>query len=536
MKIPSIKVGQSIPREVLLVLFLGFVIRLFAWHYTAIINPDGTYYLHQAKALYYGHWTESDIVGCGRGYLSLYPVLITGAYCLLHDWVTAARAISYLFGGATLLPLYLLLRSFFDEKISLLTLLIFALTPIFVSGSADLIRDPLFWFFLVLGLLFFVKQMEKDHRLYLFMSAFSFMLAISARMEAIPFIFLSGLFILFTKRGKKIQNLALFLSPFIFVILLWASLTTIWHKDFSVFLGMHDIVARVSMPLVRYQQVGAVLSDLLTASFHVTAYPYSAMYHFLEEAKNGMWLVGIGTLLNRACEAFFYPFFFVTLVGLVGFTKEIRRDHRILYLSMLIVCSLAVLYVEIIFMWVLAYRYLAAVIIPSFIFTGFGAKRIIDIFQQRFGFRESTALTIGVFLILASGLPKNLMPREYDKIVFKEIGEFISDREGGGHAVGVSTSYQTPGWVSFYANGHYSGIQCGRRHDYGTSEIRKGNKGLFTHLRQLGTKYLLREEKFWPEKVFDLRDTPDGLTLKELGRWHHRDTGKMVLYEVIWLP
>ncbi|MBA7662508.1 hypothetical protein ES703_70537 [subsurface metagenome] len=64
----------------------------------------------------------------------------------------AAKSVSLIFGTMTLVPLYFLLKRFFDESIGLLVLLIFALIPVFIDRSVDVVRGPIFWFFSVLGL------------------------------------------------------------------------------------------------------------------------------------------------------------------------------------------------------------------------------------------------------------------------------------------------------------------------------------------------------------------------------------------------
>jgi len=39
-----------------LILILGLAIRLFAWGQTDIMNSDGTVYIQQARAIYFGLW------------------------------------------------------------------------------------------------------------------------------------------------------------------------------------------------------------------------------------------------------------------------------------------------------------------------------------------------------------------------------------------------------------------------------------------------------------------------------------------------
>lgn len=112
-------------RLVILVIILGFVLRLFACQYTYIINNVGTIYIHQARAIYYGLW--SVVNSCTVNYLSLYPILIAATYGILEDWVVSAKTVSIFFGTITLIPLYLLTKRFFKAEISILVTLIFAL-------------------------------------------------------------------------------------------------------------------------------------------------------------------------------------------------------------------------------------------------------------------------------------------------------------------------------------------------------------------------------------------------------------------------
>jgi len=88
------------------------------------------------------------------GYLSNYPILIVVAYKIFGDWVVAAKSVSLFFGAITLVPVYLLLKRFFRREITLLATLIFSLIPVFIDKSVDVVRDPVYWFFSLLGLSF----------------------------------------------------------------------------------------------------------------------------------------------------------------------------------------------------------------------------------------------------------------------------------------------------------------------------------------------------------------------------------------------
>ena len=91
-------------RLAILVIALGFVIRLFCFQYTYIISPDGVLYIHQARAIYYG--LSDSLISVSRNFLSNYPVFVAGAYTIFRDWVIAAKVFSLFLGTLTLFALY----------------------------------------------------------------------------------------------------------------------------------------------------------------------------------------------------------------------------------------------------------------------------------------------------------------------------------------------------------------------------------------------------------------------------------------------
>jgi len=119
------------------IILLGCAIRLVACLNTCIINNDGVLYIQQAKALYYG---QSGELTSELYYFSLYPLFIAGAYYLAGDWIVSALAVSWFFGSATLFPVFLLLRRFFDRSTTGLGLLLFAVMPIDSSAGSNCIK------------------------------------------------------------------------------------------------------------------------------------------------------------------------------------------------------------------------------------------------------------------------------------------------------------------------------------------------------------------------------------------------------------
>lgn len=512
-------------RQVLLIMILGFVVRLFAYHYTLIINPDGALYINQARALYYGEW--GNVVSCSMGYLSIYPLLIAGVYAILHDWVIAAKSISLLFGSMTLVPLYLLLRRFCERKISALGTLIFAVTPVFVDRSADVVRDPIYWFFLVLGLYLFVRHMDsRRYGTFLFLSCLAFLVAGWARIEAVLFIIVSCGYLLVLRRENRLKKLGAFVLPVVFVLLIVVSSILVLDAPAMDVLRIGEIGEKLYAPIIEYGELRVYLAEIADQP------TMSTFEFFLQSARRLVWFVALGTLLIYTIKAFFYPFFLIFIVGLGGIWTRIRRDPSVSYLFLLSVAALILLYFHILQSWVIAARFFALFILPSFIFIGFGLEKIIHLIRSRLKIKETAVFTLICALVLAVSLPKILKPRELDKVVFKRIGELIGEREGNGQPIPIVASLNTIRWISFYANLDYPGVACPQPYDDFTRIVGTDYRQFTRNLKKRDTRYFLWEEKRWPAKEFDFVKRKDPKRFFEVGRWSHPDTGQMILFEV----
>ncbi|MCK4820527.1 hypothetical protein KA005_32480, partial [bacterium] len=248
------------------------------------------------------------------------------------------------------------------------------------------------------------------------------------------------------------------------------------------------------------------------------------------KARNLVWLIALGTVVRYAVVAYFYPFFLIFIIGLGGLWGRIKRDSHILYLALIAVSALILLYMHVLHTWMMFTRFLAVFILPSFVAVGFGLEKIIAFFRSRFNLREPVALAILCFLILACALPKNLKPREADKIVFKDIGDTIAMREGSAHKTTVASSIA---WISFYANLKYKGALCPT--EYTDLERLAGDsyEKFVRNLKQDGIRYFLWEERRWPQERFDFIKRLNLKDFMELGRWSHPDTGLLILFQVI---
>ncbi|MBU2497271.1 MAG: glycosyltransferase family 39 protein, partial [Proteobacteria bacterium] len=470
---------------VILIILLGFLIRLYVCLNTAIVNPDGPLYIHQARALYYGQWDQ--LTSCALNHLSIYPFLIAGAFHVFHDWIIAAKVISLFFGTLLLIPAYLLFRSFFERHVSAAATLTVALIPVLVTRSADVVRDPVAWFFALLGLSLFVFQYRQRSRTFVILSSISYLVAAATRVEYSLFLILSFLFILFREREMKLEKLLYFAIPIaatVFFALLGAKiLDSSIHTIFRV----DEILQKWKEPLLSYKALRANLDFL--SSQPVTG----TLELFLEKAGNLVWLVGLGTLVVYIIKAFFYPFFLIFLLGFKGIPAGMKKDRAVTYLLMLSGAALLLLYLHIVQAWFASSRFFVFFMLPSLILLGYGLEETVRILRSRFRLNAKVALTVVFLFVMAFGLPKNLKPRETDKLVFINIGEFMAMREGNAGMIKVASSLHILRWTSFYANLHYQGAPCPQPLDL--NNLIGKSYGEFLHnLRKEGIKYFLWEE------------------------------------------
>ncbi|HNU86271.1 MAG TPA: glycosyltransferase family 39 protein, partial [Syntrophales bacterium] len=179
--------GRLDERAVVALILLGaLALRVTRALLTAVVNNDSALYLHQAKAIYYGMWSVSNT--CGLPHVSTLPILTACFYRINGDWVLSMQAVSVLFGTITLIPIYLLVRLFFNFRTSCLVTLLFAVMPVFVSTSVDVVRDPPYWFFSACGLYFFVAAVKREKTGLLPLASIAFTLAAWNRVEAVLYL------------------------------------------------------------------------------------------------------------------------------------------------------------------------------------------------------------------------------------------------------------------------------------------------------------------------------------------------------------
>jgi hypothetical protein len=506
------------------VILIGLGIRIWVGLHSVIINPDGALYIHQAMAMYYKNW--NSLKTCTLPFISAYPFLIAGGYYVIHDWILSARLISLVFGMAMLIPLYLIVKEWVREDCAILTLSVFAVTPVLVSNSVELVRDPICWFFLSAGTFAVIHQTTRRSPWRLLIASICFLTAAWARIEAILYLPITLGYLSYDRKNTKATDILFFLSPLLAI--LFFSIAGLMFSGLA-FSDLHrgkEIAGKFIEPIRQYLLLADSLKSMVWSS------PNLSMEFFLPEVRNLIWLIALGTVLNRFLEAFFYPFVVFYILGFSGIRRH-RSDARLHYLLVLSAVGLALLYLHTLQTWMLYYRFFGIVMIPAAVFCAFGMERLLDILPRKLMVQSSTVFWLIFLLIIGVSLPKNLKSSDSDKSVFVHIGETIFRNCPDASDIRIASSRHTQIWISFYANFHLPKTPPCPLDPANCWESYPDDPEQFKNrLRQNKQKFVLWEEKHWPFHNFGLSDSPVSHTYQELGRWYHRDTGNMILYAV----
>ncbi len=507
------------------VILIAAAVRGISWANTPMITVDGTVYIGEAKAIFYGQW---EVIAECHGFrlLSLYPFLIAGLFSIVQDWVFAGKAVNFAFSLASIVFLYLLLRQFFDYRISALATLIVGVSPFFVGASVNILRDPIYWFFSLVGLYLFTVCIKDNNRLFLFLSSLFFLLATWQRIEASLFFVISFCYLLC--KDRDIRKSLIFLSPALIVSIIVFLVAYFKGASVDELHRLDDVFHKVLGSFYGYSILQSELKELAKGIDGTTHF---ALKVFLPEARMNMWLIAFGTLINKVLEALLYFLFIPSVIGFAKI-KKIKADPRLIYFMLLVVSSFVALYLSIFQHWVLQSRYVALFMLPSIVFAGVGLELIVKWFSTRLKVKELLVIIVLACVMVFSTLPKNIQEKHSGNKIYKEIGEFVARQEPGNRQViNISASIATQSYISFYANLNARGAICHKASKWNCWELFADDNSFIRQLKERNIKYLLWTEKTWSNNNVNIEKYRKDL--RQLARWEHSHTGEMILFEVM---
>ncbi|MBV5330493.1 MAG: glycosyltransferase family 39 protein [Chlorobium sp.] len=510
-----------------LLILAASAIRLYALQNTNILNPDGPLYIHQAKAISAGEW---KIAVCTLPFLSNTSFFISLFHCLLQDWLLAARSVSLFFGTLAVIPLYGLFRQFFSKEDSVAAIAILIFLPTWVYNSVDGVRDPVCWCFSLYGLYWLARGVREQRRLLLSLACIAFLMAAWARIEAVWYIAAYCIFLpLLIKQCRRITSLLWFSLPILLIGAILLIMNFLMEgPSLLAMCRLDDLYQRVTMGIPQYSN----LRNSISVATQQEMEPL--LQTFLPEARNLVWLIGLGTLANRLCEALTYPFTLITLLGIKPFSHRNQDQNLAVYFMLMAAGALIMLYYSILQTWIMEYRYMMLAILPGLLCFCSGVSALTDIFKRHIGLPRLGILTLFVILLILITLPRLIKARGESEMAFQEIGLFLAAHHPPVNEVRVSTSTGTVRLVNFYANLDRPGLHSPEQPEHiytsltGTTLVE-----LIKNLQEKEIDYLLWEEKNAPSSwAAILSDGVNEGKLQDLGHWHNHQTGRMILYQI----
>jgi hypothetical protein len=508
---------------IFLILLVGFCIRIYLLVRIPFISADSYLYLQQAKALYQGRFDE--LLTCYH-YLSPYPLAVSFFYTIFGDWITAAKSVNIFFGTFSIGFMYLLLRRFFNDVVSSFTALTFALLPVFARVSADGLRDPMFWFFSILGFYLFMIYIENHNkRFFILFSSLSFLFAAWARMEAILYILTGLLFIIFSRRKNKFGDVFYFFAPYLFFLIVLISISFLGEITMIKFLNPKRVF---EIPVDFISQYRSTRNYLISCIQPETP---AAVGYFLERVKRLLWIIAPVAVVVLIAEALMYAFFALLLIGMVSNFRDKLSDRKMWFFCLVMLGATILLIFHTLYLWHAAERHLAVFLIPSFIFIGSGFERLYEFFNKSINkgpfFRQGVIYTIIFTTLLPKIFLSNYNP---DMTVYKDIGTFIStNNKYSNKPITVCAPFKQVRDIHFYANYNLPLSPC-----LDPNSFFKGpDKDIFLYVCQKNFQFLVCNSA----RLYDGPETSSffysGCRLTPLKEWKTEKYETLVLYEVV---
>ncbi len=197
-------------KKIIIILVVSFFIRLWSLFIHHDLWWDSSVYIGMGKYIFsfgsVGLWESNRPL--------VWPLILGFGWRLGLDVILFGRIIVILCGLGSIYLIYLITRKIFDEKIALLSALLFSLSATFIRFNNILFTGIVSGFFVLLGLYYFF---EKKH----FVSGLWLGIAFMTRFFHVFFIIVLGLFYLYEFFKKKVDFRDIFrfgLSTLVFVI------------------------------------------------------------------------------------------------------------------------------------------------------------------------------------------------------------------------------------------------------------------------------------------------------------------------------
>ncbi len=419
----------SLWAKLFLLIFGTLIPRIIVFLQPQIITNDGTLYIRMAKL-----FAEGKYGGTPGSYFSLYPFLIFLVQKFVGDWELSGQLISLTLGTLTVIPVFLLGRSLYDERMAWFSAIFYVTLPNLLKFDAQVIRDPTLWFFILVTMWLIYEGLNRNQPLLIGLASISAGLGAITRVEGLIFWGVLALYVAFCRTQRipirrKALNVAILVI--IFPILLSAiflstkrdtnhiAVREMTSFSFNVIRGNVRAFLRPADPIARinikdYKSLPPITKDALElGSRHRFILGVSeAIYKFVKSANFLIVIMLLG-LWKRKREGFEAPDWYLLVIFTGLFIMEVLYARQIYYLST---------------------RHGLTLVLPFLFFSGHGLdflgerfSRVLDRITSRANIvKKYPVHFLTVFLIILF-LTQGLSFKRSEKLIQKEIGLWLKE-------------------------------------------------------------------------------------------------------------
>ena len=450
---------------VLFILFgLAVAVRLYLAFHTYVIANDGVLYIKLAQLLSQGKVGEAMSLHLP----SLFPIIIASFQKVFVDWELSGQMVSVLFGSLTIIPFYFLTKELFNRNVAFTSSILFIFHPYLVRFSAEVIKEPTFWFFSLMGIWVGWNAITLK-KVWLFvltglLGIASFLLRIEGFVIfpiIIAWIFLKEIKLLrSTYKQRILYTLVLCLT---LAIILSPAMLYIKEKTGSWNLARIELVSEMVQADVMMYEIKKNLDKVKFSSEsgdqRQADFEAIRLRGFLSLAKDHriaiIWFEAISKFFKVIHPVLIIPLFF----GIMRRKKiKYRKEEELFLLSVFTIFFLILIR----YGTIRAYIGTRHMVIPALVclpWVGVGVLELGDCIRSIFLSKKANEnaniflRNVGwflMFLIALLLLPQTLAPQRAEKILLKEAGIWI--RQHGPKDPVVMTPNHLRR-IAFYANG-----------------------------------------------------------------------------------
>jgi len=507
---------------IIIILFVGFILRLFEFFNLLIIQRDSPLYLYQAMVLATGKLNLLELCGISSRIteINLFSLVVIPFYYLFRDWEIAGKVVSLISSSLSLILLYIILRNFSDKVILYLVLLVYSFNPTLIKESAEVMRESFFTFLVLLGVLFSIKGYQSGHKRKIFfflLANLSWILSSWVRIEGIFFIFLSFLYLLgvlvFSKNRKNSLITLLNFS----IIPLTLLLVIIWYLSFYKGFLLTELKGKLTLLNPFEQPFAKALKN-----FRYLDIPMPSPY-FWDMLKQNLWLVAFGTtFFYKFIPAIHFSNFLFFLAGSKNLKSFVKEKPIVFYLLFLSLGYFFGLWYFTFTKWYMEKRYMLPLLFLVSPIIALGMENIKNFAQQKFNlsFNKFFAFLI-VYIVFFSSI-KFFQEHRSDKLWIKEVAVEIAVTIPDDQVKLCSGSacknlvFTREGRVLFYVSNFKKVILCPAVEDR-TFYVKLGEKStdeIVDYIASKGYRFAVLEKEVFKEKVVILKQRLKSLGIK----------------------